>query len=46
VTEIEFAYFNFEHGGLADGEDRFYSSGRDYDFTGLVRAERANDICH
>ncbi len=37
VTQIDFAYFNFEHGGLIGGEDSFYSSGRGYDFAGLVR---------
>jgi hypothetical protein len=37
MTEIDFAYFNFEHGGLIDGRDHFYSSGRGYDFGGLIR---------
>jgi hypothetical protein len=37
MTEIDFAYFNYEHGGLVDGRDRFYSSGRGYRFDGLVR---------
>jgi hypothetical protein len=37
MTEIDFAYFNFEHGGLVAGEDRFYSSGCGYRFDGLVR---------
>ena len=37
MTEIDFAYFNFEHGGLIDGKDCFFSSGRGYDFAGLVR---------
>jgi hypothetical protein len=37
VTEIDFAYFNYEHGGLVDGQDQFYGSGRGYDFGGLVR---------
>jgi hypothetical protein len=37
VTEIDFAYFSYEHGGLIGGEDRFYSSGRGYDFAGRVR---------
>jgi hypothetical protein len=37
MTEIDFAFFNFEHGGLIGGEDRFYSSGRGYRFDGLVR---------
>lgn len=37
MTEIDFAYFNFEHGGLIGGEDRFYGSGRSYRFDGLVR---------
>ena len=36
-TEIDFGYFNYEHGGLIDGRDHFYSSGRGYDFGGLVR---------
>jgi hypothetical protein len=38
VTEIDIAYFNYEHGGLIDGRDHFFSSGRGYDFSGLVRA--------
>ena len=37
MTEVDFAYFNFPHGGLTCGEDHFYSSGRGYDFAGLVR---------
>jgi hypothetical protein len=37
VTEIDFAYFNYEHGGLIDGRDHFFSSGRGYDFSGLIR---------
>jgi len=37
VTEIDFAYFNYEHGGLTGGHDHAYSSGRGYDFGGLVR---------
>jgi hypothetical protein len=37
VTEIDFAYFNYEHFGLADGHDHAYSSGRGYRFDGLVR---------
>jgi hypothetical protein len=37
MTEIDFAYFNYEHGGLIGGEDRFCSSGRGYDFAGLAR---------
>jgi hypothetical protein len=37
VTEIDFAYFNYEHGGLVDGRDHFFSSGRGYDYGGLVR---------
>lgn len=37
MTEIDFAYFNFEQGGLIDGRDNAYSSGRGYDFNGLVR---------
>lgn len=37
MTEIDFAYFNYEHGGLAGGHDHAYSSGRGYDFAGLVR---------
>ncbi len=37
MTEIDFAYFNYEHGGLIGGEDRFYSSSRGYRFDGLVR---------
>jgi hypothetical protein len=35
--EIDFAYFNYEHGGLVDGRDHFFSSGRGYDFGGLIR---------
>jgi endonuclease/exonuclease/phosphatase family metal-dependent hydrolase len=37
MTEIDFAYFNYEHGGLVDGGDHFSGSGRGYDFGGLVR---------
>ncbi len=37
MTEIDFAYFNYEHGGLIDGHDHAYSSGRGYRFDGLVR---------
>lgn len=37
MTEIDLAYFNYEHGGRVCGEDRLYSSGRGYDFAGLVR---------
>lgn len=37
MTEIDFAYFNYEHGGLTGGHDHAYSSGRGYDFGGLVR---------
>jgi len=37
VTEIDFAHFNYEHGGLTGGHDHAYSSGRGYDFGGLVR---------
>jgi hypothetical protein len=37
VTEIDFAYFNYEHGGLIGGHDHAYSSGCGYDFGGLVR---------
>jgi hypothetical protein len=37
VTDLDIAYFNFEHGGLHDGKDHFFSSGRGYDFSGLVR---------
>jgi hypothetical protein len=43
MTGIDFAYFNYEHGGLAGGEDRFYSSGRGYDFAGLVRVAGDQD---
>jgi endonuclease/exonuclease/phosphatase family metal-dependent hydrolase len=35
--EIDFAYFNYEHGGLADGHDHAYSSGRGYRLGGLAR---------
>jgi len=37
LTELEIAYFNYEHGGLLDAQDRFYSTGHSRDFTGLVR---------
>ena len=37
MTEIDFAYFNSDHGGLIGGEDRFCSSGRGYQFDGLAR---------
>ncbi len=37
MTEIDFAYFNYEHGALIDGRDHFYRSGRGYRFGGLVR---------
>jgi hypothetical protein len=37
VTEIDFAYFSYEHGGRICGKDRLDSSGRGYDFGGLVR---------
>jgi hypothetical protein len=37
MTDIDFAYFNFEHGGLADGHDHAFSSGQGYDYRGLVR---------
>jgi hypothetical protein len=37
VTEIDVAYFNYDHGGLIGGHDHAYSSGRGYDFAGLVR---------
>ena len=37
MTEIDFAYFNYEHGGLIGGHDHAYSSGRGFDFAGLVR---------
>jgi endonuclease/exonuclease/phosphatase family metal-dependent hydrolase len=37
TTEIEFAYWNYEHGGLIDGDDHFFSSGRGYRFDSLVR---------
>jgi hypothetical protein len=43
MTEIDFAYFNFEHGGLIDGRDHFFSSGRGYDFGGLVRVAGGGD---
>jgi hypothetical protein len=35
--EIDFAYFNYEHGGLVDGHDHAYSSGRGYLLDGLIR---------
>ncbi len=37
MTEIDVAYFNYEHGGLIDGRDHFFSSGRGYRFDGLIR---------
>jgi hypothetical protein len=37
MTEIDFAYFNYEHGGLKNGHDYAYSSGHGYNFDGLVR---------
>jgi len=43
VTEIDFAYFNYEHGGLIDGQDRFFSSGRGYNLGGLVRVAGDSD---
>ena len=43
MTEIDFAYFNYEHGGLIDGQDRFFSSGRGYNLGGLVRVAGDSD---
>ena len=43
MTEIDVAYFNFEHGGLIGGHDHAYSSGRGYDFAGLVRVAGDQD---
>lgn len=37
MTEIDLAYFNYEHGGLLNGHDHAYSSGSGYRFGGLVR---------
>ena len=42
MTEIDFAFFNYEHGGLIGGEDRFYSSGRGYRFDDLVLRRRSS----
>lgn len=43
MTEIDFAYFNYEHGGLINGKDCFFSSGRGYEFAGLVRVAGDQD---
>lgn len=37
MTELEIAYFNYEHGGRSGAQDRFYSAGSLPGFTGLVR---------
>ena len=43
MREIDFSYFNFEHGGLIGGHDHAYSSGRGYDFAGLIRVAGDRD---
>jgi hypothetical protein len=37
MTELEIAYFNYEHGGRSQAQDRFYSTGTLPSVTGLVQ---------